>query len=159
MVLVKKYCAYLVYVVCLHTMYTMWKLAVRPKRVFERKMFLCLKTWRSTTKKLAVKPRSFWKKTFVSFKKMKSVIAKNTSDGTRTRNPRLRRPMPYPLGYGGNCHPVLFMLLLYVFKFIFRTFRPWICLSSSTGTRKISQQMCVPPSLRLLESLPWFPHT
>lgn len=26
---------------------------------------------------------------------------KNTSDGTRTRNPRLRRPMPYPLGYGG----------------------------------------------------------
>lgn len=27
---------------------------------------------------------------------------KNTSDGTRTRNPRLRRPMPYPLGYGGS---------------------------------------------------------
>ena len=24
-----------------------------------------------------------------------------TSDGTRTRNPRLRRPMPYPLGHGG----------------------------------------------------------
>ena len=26
---------------------------------------------------------------------------KHTSDGTRTRNPRLRRPMPYPLGHGG----------------------------------------------------------
>ena len=25
-----------------------------------------------------------------------------TSDGTRTRNPRLRRPMPYPLGHGGD---------------------------------------------------------
>ena len=25
----------------------------------------------------------------------------NTSDGTRTHNPRLRRPMPYPLGYRG----------------------------------------------------------
>ncbi len=24
-----------------------------------------------------------------------------TSGGTRTRNPRLRRPMPYPLGHGG----------------------------------------------------------
>ena len=25
-----------------------------------------------------------------------------TSGGTRTRNPRLRRPVPYPLGHGGN---------------------------------------------------------
>ena len=25
-----------------------------------------------------------------------------TSDGARTRNPRLRRPVPYPLGHGGN---------------------------------------------------------
>ena len=24
-----------------------------------------------------------------------------TSDGTRTHNPRLRRPMPYPLGHSG----------------------------------------------------------
>lgn len=29
---------------------------------------------------------------------------KTTSDGTRTRNPRLRRPMPYPLGHGGGWH-------------------------------------------------------
>ena len=31
-----------------------------------------------------------------------------TSDGTRTRNPRLRRPMPYPLGHRGyqNCNPL-----------------------------------------------------
>ena len=26
---------------------------------------------------------------------------KSTSDGTRTHNPRLRRPVPYPLGHGG----------------------------------------------------------
>ena len=25
-----------------------------------------------------------------------------TSGGTRTRNPRFRRPMPYPLGHGGK---------------------------------------------------------
>ena len=25
-----------------------------------------------------------------------------TSGGTRTPNPRFRRPMPYPLGHGGN---------------------------------------------------------
>ena len=28
----------------------------------------------------------------------------NTSDGTRTRNFRLRRPTPYPLGHGGVCY-------------------------------------------------------
>ena len=35
-------------------------------------------------------------------RKKKKGEKKNTSDGTRTRNPRLRRPMPYPLGYGGS---------------------------------------------------------
>lgn len=34
-------------------------------------------------------------------RRMEKAHKKNTSDGTRTRNPRLRRPMPYPLGYGG----------------------------------------------------------
>ena len=32
------------------------------------------------------------------FLEMKNKI---TSGGTQTRNPRLRRPMPYPLGHGG----------------------------------------------------------
>ena len=30
-----------------------------------------------------------------------------TSDGIRTRNPRLRRPVPYPLGHGG-CRTIRF---------------------------------------------------
>ena len=29
-------------------------------------------------------------------------LLKKTHGGTRTRNPRLRRPMPYPLGHAGT---------------------------------------------------------
>ena len=45
--------------------------------------------------------RNLWQeKEIMGFKERRR--KKNTSDGTRTRNPRLRRPMPYPLGYGGR---------------------------------------------------------
>ena len=36
-------------------------------------------------------------------KKLFCLAKLRTSGGTRTRNPRLRRPVPYPLGHGGNC--------------------------------------------------------
>ena len=36
----------------------------------------------------------------------------NTSDGTRTRNPRLRRPMPYPLGHGGYAYCENFYVII-----------------------------------------------
>ena len=36
-----------------------------------------------------------------SRKEKEKGICKSTTGGTRTHNPRLRRPMPYPLGYGG----------------------------------------------------------
>ena len=35
------------------------------------------------------------------FKTIGTSVKIFTSDGTRTHNPRLRRPMPYPLGYRG----------------------------------------------------------
>ena len=41
-----------------------------------------------------------------------SIIKGNTSDGTRTRNPRLRRPMPYPLGHGGDINLENFYLII-----------------------------------------------
>ena len=41
-----------------------------------------------------------------------SIFEANTSDGTRTRNPRLRRPMPYPLGHGGNVYYKNFYVII-----------------------------------------------
>ena len=39
---------------------------------------------------------------YINNKLIEKNTKKYTSDGIRTRNPRLRRPMPYPLGYGGS---------------------------------------------------------
>lgn len=48
---------------------------------------------------------------------------KTTSDGTRTRNPRLRRPVPYPLGHGGigreEDYKVYTNVMLYAIDFTF----------------------------------------
>ena len=40
-----------------------------------------------------------------------------TSDGTRTRNPRLRRPMPYPLGHGGDETTTNFLIFEHFLSF------------------------------------------
>ena len=48
-----------------------------------------------------------------------SMFEANTSDGTRTRNPRLRRPMPYPLGHGGDVYYKILVPYFKVFDYLF----------------------------------------
>ena len=59
--------------------------------------------------KLSIKFDAFWAVAdfvlgvLILYNRPFAIAKLRTSGGTRTRNPRLRRPVPYPLGHGGNC--------------------------------------------------------
>ena len=61
-------------------------------------ILLPLNYWKSNCRKK--KDRKYFG-LYLIFLVTKVVAIFFTSDGTRTRNPRLRRPVPYPLGHGG----------------------------------------------------------
>ena len=89
-----------------------------------------------------------------------------TSGGTRTRNPRLRRPVPYPLGHGGNC--LLVRSKVVVFLESARKHAPYLLrlihIQITGSSRHSTRNKQTSPSNMALEPLPplkssWHPKT
>ena len=99
-------------------------------------------------------------------KKLFCLAKLRTSGGTRTRNPRLRRPVPYPLGHGGNC--LLARSKVVVFLESARKHAPYLLrlihIQITGSSRHSTRNKQTSPSDMALEPLPpltssWHPKT